>query len=54
MVPTLERCGDLAEYVSQPTVTRLGLPQTLRVRELSAQMGSCCVAMLDTDLMAVP
>jgi phosphate transport system protein len=54
MVPTLEPCGDPAEYVAQRTVTDLGLPLTLRVRELSAQMGSRCIAMFDTDLMAVP
>jgi hypothetical protein len=53
MVPPLERFGDLAEYVCQRTVTDLGLPLTLRVREVSAQRGSRCVTMCDTDLTAV-
>jgi phosphate uptake regulator len=39
MVPKLERCGDLAEYVAQGTVTDLGLPLTLRMRDLLAQLG---------------
>jgi phosphate uptake regulator len=54
MVPKLERRGDLAEYVTQGTVSDLGLPLTMRMPELSAQRGSRCVTMFETGLTAVP